>query len=200
MADVPDWEEHYRAGTAPWDTGRPDREMIRVVESRPIPPCRTIELGCGTGTNALWLAQHGFDVTAIDLVPLAIERAEARAAAADATIRFVAADLLKLPDLGPSFDFLLDRGCYHAVRRENAAGYVATIDRLLRPGAMGLVLAGNAKEPHQPGPPVVDEQQIRGELGSRFEIVALEEFRFDAEMGPGVKPLAWSCLIRKPAA
>ena len=103
-------------------------------------------------------------------------------------------------DAGPPFDFLFDRGCYHAVRRENAAGYVATVDRLLRPGATALILAGDAKEPHDPGPPVVEEQQIRDELGSRFEVVKLTEFRFDADLGPGFKPLAWSCLLRKRPA
>ncbi|HEV2968414.1 MAG TPA: methyltransferase domain-containing protein [Pirellulales bacterium] len=197
MADVPQWEEHYRSGTPPWDTGRTSSELMRVVQAENIRPCRAIELGCGTGTNAVWLAQQGFEVTGVDLVPLAIERAIERAAAAGVTIRFLSLDLLALPDLGAPFDFLFDRGCYHAVRRENALGYITAVDRLLRPGALGLVLAGNAKEPLDPGPPVVSETELRSELGSRFEIVSLTEFRFDAELGPGFKPLAWSCLLRK---
>ena len=198
MTDVPRWEEMYQAGTPPWDTGRVSSELIRVVQAAKIGPCRAIELGCGTGTNAVWLAQQGFDMTGVDLVPQAVDRATKRATEAGVRVRFVAADLLKLPDLGEPFEFLFDRGCYHAVRREDATGYVNAVDRLLRPGATGLVLAGNAKEPHDPGPPVVDEQQLRSELGSRFEIVALTEFRFDADVG-GVdfKPLAWSCLLRK---
>ncbi|HEV3416581.1 MAG TPA: class I SAM-dependent methyltransferase [Pirellulales bacterium] len=197
MADVPQWEEHYRSGTPPWDTGRPSSELMRVVQAENIQPCRAIELGCGTGTNAVWLAQQGFEVTGVDLVPLAIERAVERAATAGVEVRFLSLDLLALPDLGPPFDFLFDRGCYHAVRRESALGYITAVDRLLHPGALGLVLTGNAKEPLDPGPPVVSEAEIRSELGSRFEIVSLTEFRFDAELGPGFKPLAWSCLLRK---
>jgi methyl halide transferase len=197
MPDEPHWEEYYRSGNPPWDTGRTSSELIRIVESEHINPCRAIELGCGTGTNAVWLAQHGFEVTAIDLVPLAIERAIDRAAKAGVKIRFLSHDLLALPDLGEPFDFLFDRGCYHAVRRENATGYLDAIDRLLRPGATGLILAGNAKEPQDPGPPVVSEEELRSELGSRFEIVALREFRFDDALGTGFKPLAWSCLLQK---
>jgi methyl halide transferase len=198
MSDLAHWEEMYQAGSPPWDTGRPSSELIRVVGAAKIRPCRAIELGCGTGTNAVWFAQQGFDMTGVDLVPQAIELANKRATDAGVRVQFLAADLFKLPDLGVPFDFLFDRGCYHAVRREDAEGYVRTVDRLLRRGATGLVLAGNAKEPHDPGPPVVDEQQLRSELGSRFEIVALEEFRFDAAPTTGdFKPLGWSCLLRK---
>jgi 2-polyprenyl-3-methyl-5-hydroxy-6-metoxy-1,4-benzoquinol methylase len=197
MSEVPHWEEHYRSGSPPWDSGRTSSELIRVVEAEHITACRAIELGCGTGTNAVWLAQQGFEVTAIDLVPLAIERAIDRAAKAGVKIRFLSLDLLTLQDLGAPFDFLFDRGCYHAVRRQNATGYLDAIDRLLRPGATALILAGNAKEPHDPGPPVVSEEDLRSELGSRFEIIALREFRFDAVLGVDIEPLAWSCLLQK---
>jgi SAM-dependent methyltransferase len=198
MADLPNWEEHYRSGHPPWDTGRASSELIRIVEEERIDPCRAIELGCGTGTNAVWLAERGFEVNAVDLVPLAIEQAIDRAAKAGVKVRFLSLNLLELPDLGDPFDFLFDRGCYHAVRREDATGYLNALDRLLRSGARGLILAGNAKEPHVPGPPVVSEEEVRSELGSRFEIVKLTEFRFDADLGSDFKPLAWSCLLRKP--
>lgn len=197
MADIPHWEEHYRSGRPPWDTGRPSSELLRIVEAESIAPCRAIELGCGTGTNAVWLAERGFEVTAVDLVPLAIEQAINRAAKANVKVRFLSLDLLSLPDLGEPFDFLFDRGCYHAVRREDAAGYLNAVDHLLRSGARGLILTGNAKEPHDPGPPVVTEEELRSELGSRFEIVGLSEFRFD-DPGMDFKPLAWSCSLRKP--
>jgi SAM-dependent methyltransferase len=197
MADRPHWEEHYRSGMPPWDTGRPSSELIRVVEEERVTACRAVELGCGTGTNAVWLAERGFEVTAVDLVPLAIQQAIERAAKAGVKVRFLSLDLLELPDLGEPFDFLFDRGCYHAVRRENATGYLDAVDRLLKSGARGLILTGNAKEPHDPGPPVVSEEELRSELGSRFEIVKLSEFRFDdANLGIEFKPLAWSCLLR----
>ncbi len=198
MSDVEHWEQRYRTGDAPWDTGRPSSELQRVVAEEHIAPCRAIELGCGTGSNAVWLAEQGFDVTAVDLSPRAIERARQRAASAGLVVRFLPADVLQPPDLGGPFRFFFDRGCYHVVRRTDAHAYVRTLERLSEPGTLGLVLAGNAREPHDPGPPVVDEETIRRELGRAFEIVRLREFRFDPAPGVDVHFLGWSCLLRRP--
>jgi methyl halide transferase len=197
MSDLEHWEERYRAGQAPWDTGRPSSELERTVAEERIAPCRAFELGCGTGANAVWLAQQGFDVTAVDISPLAIERARQRAAAAGVNVRFLQADVLNLPDLGAPCRFYFDRGCYHVVRRENADGFVQALERITEPGTVGLILTGNAREPHDPGPPVVDEATIRRELGRVFDIVRLREFRFDVTPGVDVAFLGWSCLLRR---
>jgi SAM-dependent methyltransferase len=197
MSDVEHWEKRYREGDSPWDTGQPSSELVRVLREEGIAPCRALELGCGTGTNAVWLAQQGFDVTAVDLAPLALERAEARARAAGVKVRLVAASVLELPDLGGPFPFFFDRGCYHVVRRVDVGAYLRTLERAAAPGSTGLVLAGNACEPHTPGPPVVSEQEIRDELGRVFEIVRLREFRFDSDKGSGEHFLGWSCLLRR---
>jgi SAM-dependent methyltransferase len=197
MSDVEHWQKRYREGESPWDTGQPSSELVRVVREDGIAPCRALELGCGTGTNAVWLAQQGFDMTAVDLAPLAIERAEARAKAAGVRVRFVAASVLEPLDLGGPFPFFFDRGCYHVVRREDVEAYLRTLERVTAPGSVGLVLAGNAREPHDPGPPEVSEQEIRGELGRVFEIVRLREFRFDADVGGAMQFLGWSCLLRR---
>ena len=198
MSEVARWEERYRSGDTPWDTGRPSSELQRVIAEENIRPCRAIELGCGSGTNAVWLAQQGFDVTAVDLSSLAISRARERAAAEHAKVRFVCADVLNPPDLG-SYDFVFDRGCYHVVRRIDVQAYLRTLKLVTHPGTVGLVLAGNAREPHEPGPPVVEERDIRDELGPVFEIVWLREFRFDQLEEGGVRFLAWSCFVRRPA-
>ena len=170
-----------------------------MLAENPLTACRAIELGCGTGVNAVWLAQQGFDVTAIDLSTLAIQRARERAETAGVTVRFLAADVLHLPagTDGAAFDFFFDRGCYHAVRREDVGAYVQSLRRLTRPGTVGLVLAGNARERHDPGPPVVNEEQLREELGSLFDIIQLREFRFDQVESVGTRFLGWSCLLSR---
>src|SRR5947199_7888222 len=116
MSDVAKWEERYRTGDVPWDTGRVSSELVRVIRDEKIQPCRAIDLGCGTGSNAVWLAQQGFDATGVDIAPRAIERGRQRAAAAGVAVNFLAADLLNPPDLGSPFRFFFDRGCYHVVR------------------------------------------------------------------------------------
>jgi SAM-dependent methyltransferase len=198
MSDPIRWDERYVQGDTPWETGQPSSELQRVLAGLSLRPCRALELGCGTGASAVWLAQQGFDVTGIDLSPRAIERARLRADAAGVQVRFLVADVLQPPaELSGPFDFFFDRGCYHAVRREDPAGYLETLRRQTQQGTLGLVLAGNAREPHEPGPPVVSEEQLRAELGSLFEIVQLREFRFDQVEAVGTRFLGWSCLCRR---
>jgi SAM-dependent methyltransferase len=201
MPERPSWDERYKSGDTPWDSGRPSEEMVRVLAETNIVPCRAVELGCGTGTNAVWLAQRGFDVTAIDISPLALAQAQRRAADAGVRVRFLQANVLApSPELTGPFDFLFDRGCYHVVRRDHVDAFLTTLRHITRRGSMGLVLAGNAKEPHDPGPPVVSEAELRAELASVFEIVQLREFRFDTDEHGGVRFLGWSALLRRPAS
>jgi methyl halide transferase len=198
-SEMEHWDSRYRAGDLPWDTGRPSAELIRRLQQNPVKPCRAIEFGCGTGSNAVWLALQGFDVTGIDISPLAIAAANDRAKHAGVSVRFLCADVTEMPDLGPPFEFFFDRGCYHAVRRVGATAFLKALEKATEPGAIGIVLTGNSKEERKPGPPVVSEQTIRDELGRSFEILSLEEFRFDQDEADGHRHLGWSVLLRKHA-
>src|SRR5262245_49443863 len=111
MTEHIEWNDRYRDGNLPWDKGRPSSELQRVLSRNAIQPCRALEFGCGTGTNSVWLAQQGFDVTAIDLAPLAVAKADKHAQAAGVKVHFVVADVLHLPDLDGPFEFCFDRGC-----------------------------------------------------------------------------------------
>ena len=197
MSEQLRWNERYQSGDIPWDTAYPSTELIGTVKEEGILPGRALELGCGTGTNSIWLAQQGFDVTAVDISPLALEQARRKAASANVHVRFLQADVLDPPPLGRPFPFFFDRGCYHVVRRIDVDKFLSTLERISQPGTVGLVLTGNAKEKHEPGPPVVSEQEIRQELGRVFDIVRLREFRFDQVEKVGVRFLGWSCLVRR---
>jgi len=106
----------------------------------------------------------------------------------------VVGDILQCPELVGPFGFFFERGVYHHMRTVDLQGYLRVLERLWPPGALGLVLAGNARLPRT-GPPVVAEEEIRRELGRLFEIVRLREFHFDADAGG--RPLGWSCLLKR---
>ena len=190
-----EWNRRYVEKDLPWDSGLPSREVARVLDEGLVTPGRAAELGCGTGTNAVFLARRGFDVTAFDLAPTALEMARQRAAAAGARVDFREADLANFTLEVEPFDFVFDRGCYHCVRRVNLDGYLQTLQKLSRPGTRCLILAGNANEQTETeGPPRVHEHEIRADLGSLFQIEWIREFRFQ-DAGGQEGPLGWSCFL-----
>lgn len=193
----PDWDERYRSGDLPWDSGLPSRELARVLDERAVAPCRAIELGCGTGTNSVLLAKRSFTVTGIDLSPTAVRSAAEKAHAAGVAVEFRAADVATLDPPAEPFEFLFDRGCYHCVRKDNLEGYLAAVARLTRPGARCLILAGNADEPAGAcGMPRVSAGELCSELGRLGTIEGVRPFHFE-DVGGAQGPLAWSCLVRR---
>ena len=191
------WDSAYRDGGRPgWDVGRPSSELKKAVEEGTLKPCRAVVLGCGTGTNAIYLAGKGFEVTGIDIAPTALMRARQKARKAEVKVRFLLADVLAPPELWP-FDLIFDRGCYHGVRRQNAAGYVDTARRLTRPQSRILLLAGNANEERHYGPPRVKEEELRGDFSKSFQFDWLREVRFDTTDPKGKGAMAWSVLLRR---
>ena len=127
----------YLRNRAPWDTNQTPPEVIRAIEGPgALAPGTALDIGCGTGTNVVYLAQHGWRAVGVDFVPLAIRRARARAARARVAVRFVQGDVLDLPRLpvGGPFDFALDIGCFHNLGAEAQARYAANLATLLRPG------------------------------------------------------------------
>ena len=191
------WDERYKTGELPWNSNIRSRELARVLDECKIAPGRAVELGSGTGTNAVFLAEKGFDVTALDVSPMAIELAQKRAEAAGVDVKFFNADLADMKlDLKP-FDFIFDRGCFHCVRRENLDGFRETLKKLSKPGTRYLVLTGNANEQNEhEGPPRLHEHEIRQDLEDLFEIEFIREMRFE-DAGGVEGPLGWSCLLTR---
>jgi methyl halide transferase len=192
------WDVDYRGDHPPlWDAGRPASELIKAVESGTIRPCRVVELGCGSGTDAVYLAGKGFDVTGIDIAPTALRLAQEKALKADVRVRWLLADVLALPSLEP-FDFIYDRGCYHELRAGNLPAYLEAVRRLSRSGTRFLLLAGNSNDTMLDyGPPRVTEQEIRDDFSRWFDFEWLRESRFELARPAAIEPLAWSALLRR---
>jgi len=192
------WDSRYRGSSRPpWDKGFASSHLKAAVEGGHVKPGRAVVLGCGTGSNAIYLAKKGFDVTAIDIAPTALNLAEQKAKKANVKVRWLLADVLAPPvDLAP-FDFIFDRGCYHGVRRGNAQGYIRAAKQLSRRGTQVLIIAGNANEERHYGPPRVKEEELRGDFSAEFDFVRLETVRFDSTEPNGQGALGWLVLLRR---
>lgn len=197
-----DWNQQYVQAQTPWDSGVPSQHLTALVDEGRVKPCRVLEVGCGTGTNAIYLAQQGFDVTAIDLSPEALRQAREKANKANLKINFIEADVTKLPDLGAPFPFVFDRGTYHCVRKVDVAAFQKMLKKVVAPGGHFYVLAGNANTLSAPdqGPPTVSAQDMVAEIeGKDFDLVELKRIIFHGVKigGKEMLPLAWAGLFEK---
>lgn len=133
--------ERYAQGEVPWDDSLPPPEVQDLAA--PLPPGRALDLGCGYGRTAIYLAQHGWQVDAIDFVPQAIAEAKKRAAAAGVAerIQFHVGSVADLDFLPGPYDLAIDVGCMHALGQPLQQKYRDGLRRLLRPGAPYLLFA-----------------------------------------------------------
>lgn len=128
----------YRFGTPPW-VGQARSELVDLVESGDLLPGRAIDLGCGEGDNAIFLAQHGFQVTAVDFSPAAIAKAKAKARDAGADVDFLIDDLTQLANVSGEFDLLVDYGTFDDLSTKDRAAYVDQVRSLAKPAAKFLM-------------------------------------------------------------
>jgi SAM-dependent methyltransferase len=124
----------------PYDVG-PREELVRLVESGRLEPCRAIDLGSGTASNAIYLAQHGFEVTGTDFATGAIELGRARAREAGAEVTFIQDDLTNLQHIHGTFDLLVDYGTLDDLTPSQRDLYVRNVVPLARPGSLFLLFA-----------------------------------------------------------
>lgn len=138
----------YWRGLTPWDTGVTPPELRAVVEGPTAEtPGRALDIGCGTGLNSVYLATHGWDVTAIDFAAPAIARARKRLSAANAAagrslpVRLLHGDATRLRAEGVRgpFTLVFDLGCLHGIPRENRPSYAEEVTALTEPGALFLL-------------------------------------------------------------
>jgi SAM-dependent methyltransferase len=133
------FEWRYWRGRTPWDTLITPPEVIEFLENAE--PGRALDLGCGTGTNAITLAQRGWQVTGVDFAPKAIRTARRRAAKAGLEIDFRVGDVTDLSSLTFPYDYALDIGCLHALDTGGQERYSAGLSRLVRPGGRYMLYA-----------------------------------------------------------
>ena len=182
------YQLRYWRGQTPWDTNitPPEVEAFIKVTS----PGKALDLGCGTGTNAITLADHGWEVTGVDFAPEAIRKARRKSAAAGLGINFHTADVTHLEFLTERFDYVLDIGCLFTLKPRDRVNYAKALARLTRRGGWYMMYAW---QPHlrngklrgiSPG----DVESLLAGLFARERVVAGEERG---------KPSAWYWYRRR---
>jgi SAM-dependent methyltransferase len=187
------FEWAYRSGVPPWDIGRPQPAIERLVGAGAISG-RVIDVGCGTGENALYLASSGFSVVGVDAAPTAIERAEAKAKLRRIPAAFLVADALHLDALGKQFDTAIDCGLFHIFSDDDRQRFARSLHGVLNPGGRYHLLCFSDLEPGVMGPRRVSQTEIRRTFldGWRVDDIVAERFAVN-DVAAG--PLAWLASI-----
>jgi SAM-dependent methyltransferase len=179
----------YRHGRPPWDIDRPQPAVVELTERRAIQGT-VIDVGCGTGDNALYLASTGLTVTGVDSAPTAIERARAKAAARGLDVTFRVADALALGDLGRTFDTAVDCGLFHTFDDPERPRFERSLRAVLRPGGHYFMLCFSEDEPGGWGPRRVTQAEIASTFAAGWRVDAIVASRFDATFGSAAAWLA----------
>jgi len=216
-APLDKWNKFYEDASSsntcpPWESSEPFSGLVDFAESNlTLLGSSAIELGCGASASAVYLAEKGLECTALDLSPLAIERA--RTMPKGGLVRWIVADILDPvlcaasgPVTAGSFDFVLDMQCFHVLRTLDEPGACAAVVRLLRPGGHAMVVTGARSEeepPLVPGPPALSQKEVVGPFTTAgLELQFIRQTRFNNTPHYQTRdrpPLAWVAVFRKPA-
>jgi cyclopropane fatty-acyl-phospholipid synthase-like methyltransferase len=171
-------------GSPPWDIGRPQGAIVRLADAGEIVGS-VLDVGCGTGEHALALAARGHEVLGIDLVPRAIELAQAKARERGLEAGFLVSDALRVDELGRTFDTAIDVGMFHTLTDEERPVYERALHRVLRPGGRAFVLCWSERNPWGYGPRRVSQMEIRGTFGHGWTVDAIDEETLETKLEGG---------------
>lgn len=137
------YERGYRSPVRmPWDLGRPSPFVVRLYEEGWFDGT-VLDAGCGTGQNAVYLAERGYRVIAVDAAPTALRRARQLAAARGVSVEFSDVDLRQLPGIESRVDTVVDTGMLHILSATDQLRYTAALHRACRPGGVAHIFTMN---------------------------------------------------------
>ncbi|MCL5256439.1 MAG: class I SAM-dependent methyltransferase [Chloroflexi bacterium] len=181
------------AGIPPWDIGHAQREIIGLEEAGEITGA-VLDVGCGTGENALFLAGRGHEVWGIDSAPTAIEKARAKAAQRGLKVSFQVGNVLELEDLNKTFDTVIDSGLFHTLSDRERTQFAESLASVMHEGGKYFMLCFSDLQPGTQGPRRVTQAEIRQTFQKGWRVnwirAATMESNFD-----GIR--AWLASISK---
>lgn len=164
-SEAEEWDRIYRLtppDALPWEQWQPAEELVQMVGKGEVAPGqKALDLGCGLGTNTIYLASIGVKATGIDISDAAVQMAMKRALQAGVDANFIPGNVLDLPFDDATFDFLLDRGCFHHLDIEVRRDYVKEVSRVLVPGGRLLLITFRSR---------ISPVEIHRLFDSNFEI------------------------------
>jgi SAM-dependent methyltransferase len=163
----------YRIGFTPWDGHQLPARLRELIEGDgALPPGKALDVGCGTGDTSIYLAQHGWDVTGIDFVERALEKARLKGERAGATVRWLRADVTRLGEygIGPGFNLVTDNGLLHGLSDDARDAYVRELSALVAEGGRLLILGFGAGK--RRGPRGIDHEEVERRFAHGWQLVA----------------------------
>jgi SAM-dependent methyltransferase len=201
-----EWDRAYTGERrAPWDIGRAQPAFVALADAGEI-GSPVLDSGCGTGENALMLAERGLEVVGVDVAPNAIAQARVKAAERGLSVEFLVRDVLNLVGVTdrtgkPPFVAVVDSGCFHVFDDAERARYVHSLAAVVRPGGVVHLLCFSDQVPGTLGPRRVSQAELRSAFADGWTVERIEDASFDVNPDfPLGKPHAWLARIVRGAS
>ena len=186
----------YLEGPPPWDIGRAQPEFVTLAETGQVAG-RVLDVGCGTGENAIYFATRGLDVIGVDGAPDAIRQARDKALTRGVRITFEVADVLDLgEDLG-HFDTVTDSGVFHVFDDEDRPRYERSVGSVLRPGGRLFLCCFSERQPGDWGPRRVTQQELRATFAGGWHIDRIDAAHFATKLEDAATVEAWLATMTR---
>jgi len=182
------------AGVPPWDIERPQPAFVELAKSGEIRGS-VLDVGCGTGENALYLAGLDYEVCGVDTAQAAIQKARSKSVQRGVRVNFRLVDALELPCLGQTFDTVIDSGLFHVFSDEERIRFRESLAAVLVPGGTYFMLCFSERETRE-GPRRVTQAEIRSTFGDRWNVNWIREARFETHIHEG-GARAWLASITR---
>ncbi|MFD2472254.1 class I SAM-dependent methyltransferase [Amycolatopsis silviterrae] len=192
------WDESYQDGPAPWDVGGPQPAIVGLAAEDAFRGT-VLDAGCGTGENALHLAERGLSIVGIDVAETAVAQANEKARARGLAAEFAVGDAFRLSSLDRTFDTVLDVGLFHAFDAEERRAYVASLASVTEAGArLHILCFRDTDTAGDSGPHPVSRAELEApfQRGAGWRLEALRDSRIVARFAPDGLP-AWLATFRR---
>ena len=206
--DIEDIYKKISPEEIPWNIETPPDILVELVESGTVKPCKAVDLGCGIGHYAIYLAQRGFEVTGIDISPTAIKLAQEKAVKERITCKFIVDDVLgNLDEVKDTYDFAYDWSLLHHVYPEKRSNYIENVNRILTIGGNYLSVCFSEKDPlfgdsgkyrETPLGTVLyfsSEEELKELFSGYFRIIELKTIEIEGKFSPHLAVYAF--MVKK---